>query len=283
MLANLKDVFKYAEAHHCAIGAFNTPNLENLKAVLDTAEKFNVPVIISHAQLHEPSAHLDFVGPIMVLMASRAKVPVVVHLDHGTDVSYIQRALDLGFTSVMYDGSLLPYDENVKNTRETVRIARKKGATIEAEVGIVGGRELPKNVEAMKPEELYTKPELAKRFVTDTDIDALACAFGTVHGIYHTKPHLSFETIRNVRAAVGIPLVMHGGSGVAPEDYVKAIQAGIEKINYYTYMSLEGVKAARKILGDNPDLTFYHDIADAATVKMAEDVERAMRVFYGIK
>ncbi|MCI2068527.1 MAG: class II fructose-bisphosphate aldolase [Bacilli bacterium] len=283
MLANLKDVFKYAEEHKCAIGAFNTPNLENLKAVLDTVEKYNVPVIISHAQLHEPVANLDFIGPVMVLMAKKAKVPVVVHLDHGETVDYIHRALDIGFTSVMFDGSLTPYDENVANTRATVALAKKYGATVEAEVGIIGGRELPGDSAKMKPEDMYTKPELAKRFVNDTKIDALACAFGTVHGIYHTKPKLSFDTIKNVRAAVGIPLVMHGGSGVSPEDYIKAIAAGIEKINYYTYMSLEGVKAAKKIIAETPDLTFYHDIADAATKAMAADLDRTVRVFYGIK
>ena len=141
MIANLKEVLKYAEEHKCAIGAFNTPTLEALRAVIDNAEELNVPVIISHAEVHENEAPLDVIGPIMVLSATLAKVPVCVHLDHGEHIDYIERALKLGFTSVMYDGSNLPYEENMKNTRTVVAMARKCGASIEAEIGALASRE----------------------------------------------------------------------------------------------------------------------------------------------
>ena len=141
MLVNLKVALEYAEKNRCAVGSFNTPTLESLVAVIKASEKLNVPVIIMHAQCHEYAAPLDIIGPVMVLFAKNAKVPVCVHLDHGEDVEYCKRALDLGFTSVMFDGSSMSYEDNVRNTREVVKYARKKNASIEAEIGILAGRE----------------------------------------------------------------------------------------------------------------------------------------------
>lgn len=277
MLVNLNEVLKYAEEHHCAIGSFNTPNLENMVAVISAAEELNVPVIIMHAQCHEQDAHLDIVGPVMLLMAERAKVPVCVHLDHCEDLDYLKRAIDLGFTSVMLDASSKPYDENVRMTKEAVRLAHAKNVSVEAEIGVLGGREAG-DQKPLTKEEMYTDPELAKRFVEDTHIDALACSFGTAHGIYKVKPELDFERIKKIKALCNLPLVMHGGSGVSSVDYVKAIQCGVRKINYYSYMAREGVYAAREIV--QKDITFYHEIATYATERMKKDVLRAMHIFY---
>ena len=141
MLVNLKEVFKYAEAHKCAIGAFNTPTLEAIRAILDNAEELNVPVIIAHAEMHEKFVPIDVIGVIMVMMAKKVKVPVCVHLDHGENVDYIKHAIDLGFTSVMYDGSRLPYEENVANTRKVVAYAHERNVTVEAEIGALAARE----------------------------------------------------------------------------------------------------------------------------------------------
>ena len=276
MLVNLEYVLKIAEEKNCAIGSFNTPNLENMIAVISAAEELNVPVIIMHAQCHEEYAPLDIVGPIMLLMAKRAKVPVCVHLDHCEDLNYLKRAIDIGFTSVMIDASSLPYDENVKLTKEAVCLAHPKNISVEAEIGVLGGREAG-NQKPLTKEEMYTDPDLAKKFVDDTNIDALACSFGTAHGIYKVKPELDFDRIQRINKLCNLPLVMHGGSGVSSEDYVKAIKCGVRKINYYSYMSREGVYAAREIL--KKDITFYHELASYATSKMKEDVIRALKIF----
>lgn len=276
MLVNLEYVLKIAEEKNCAIGSFNTPNLENMIAVISAAEELNVPVIIMHAQCHEEYAPLDIVGPIMLLMAKKAKVPVCVHLDHCEDLDYLKRAIDIGFTSVMLDASSLPYDENVKMTKEAVRLAHPKNISVEAEIGVLGGREAG-NQKPLTKEEMYTDPDLAKKFVDDTNIDALACSFGTAHGIYKVKPELDFDRIKRINKLCNLPLVMHGGSGVSSEDYVKAIKCGVRKINYYSYMSREGVYAAREIL--KKDITFYHELASYATSKMKEDVIRALKIF----
>lgn len=277
MLATLNEVMKTAEENNYAAGAFNTPNFECLLAVLHSAEKLNVPVIISHAQLHENVAPLADIGPVMVYMAEKARVPVCVHLDHGETLSYLQEALNMGFTSIMYDGSLLSYEENVANTKKAAAMAAEKGASVEAEIGVMGGKESQENGQK-NAEDLYTDPELAARFVAETGIDALAASFGTAHGIYKVKPKLDFERIENIKKLTGVPLVMHGGSGVSPEDYKTAISKGVRKINYYTYMSKAGTKAAEELM--KTDITYYHDIADAAMKAMEEDVLKAMKVFY---
>lgn len=255
------------------------PNLEAMIAVISAAEELNVPVIIMHAQCHEEWAPLDIVGPIMKLMAERAKVPVCIHLDHCEDIDYLKRAIDLGFTSVMLDASAKSYDENVRLTKMAVALAKDKNVSVEAEIGVLGGREAGDSRPLTK-EEMYTDPDLAKRFVEDTNIDALACSFGTAHGFYKEKPQLDFARIEKIRKLVGIPLVMHGGSGVPQEDYVKAIKLGVEKINYYSYMSREGVNATKELADKN--IPFFHEIASYVTEKMKKDVLRAMKIFYSL-
>ena len=279
MLASLKEVLEIAEKENYAVGAFNTPNLENLLAVIRNAEELKVPVIISHAQLHEEIAPLSDIGPVMVYMAKEANVPVCVHLDHGEDLEYLEKALDLGFTSVMYDGSLLSYEENAANTRKAVALAAKYGADVEAEIGVMGGREAGASNLAPKAEDMYTDPDVAERFVKETGIDALAASFGTSHGIYKAKPKLDFDRIEKIKEKVQIPLVMHGGSGVSPKDYRIAISKGVRKINYYSYMANAGVKASKELL-DNQEVTYFHEIAIAAKNAMQADVAKAMKVFY---
>lgn len=279
MLVTLNEILKMAEERGCAIGAFNTPNLECIRAVIDTAEKYNVPVIISHAELHEEVAPLDVIGPIMVLSAKNAKVPVCVHLDHCETLDYMARALEIGFTGVMYDGSLLPYERNVTNTIQAVAMAKPYRAGVEAEIGQLASREGGIGENAGGP--VYTDPDLAERFARQTGIDALAPSFGTAHGIYKSKPVLDLERVAVIKERVGLPLVMHGGSGVSPEDYRTAIQNGIRKINYYSYMSKAGTTAAKELLAGG-DVTFFHDVAMAAQKAMAADVDKAFQVFYNL-
>ena len=279
MLVTLNEILKMAEERGCAIGAFNTPNLECIRAVIDTAEKYNVPVIISHAELHEEVAPLDVIGPIMVLSGKNAKVPVCVHLDHCETLDYMARALEIGFTGVMYDGSLLPYEKNVANTIQAVAMAKPYRAGVEAEIGQLASREGGMGENAGGP--VYTDPDLAERFARQTGIDALAPSFGTAHGIYKSKPVLDLERVAVIKEKVGLPLVMHGGSGVSPEDYRTAIQNGIRKINYYSYMSKAGTTAAKELLAGG-DVTFFHDVAMAAQKAMAADVDKAFQVFYNL-
>lgn len=284
MLVTLKDILRMAQARNCAIGSFNTPNLESIQAVLGAAEELNVPVIIMHAQCHEEIIPLDVIGPIMVSMAEKAAVPVCVHLDHGETLPYLQRALELGFTSIMYDGSALPYLENVANTCAAVAMARKMGASVEAEIGTLGKREMGAGHgdDTPAPIEIYTDPVDAKRFVEETGIDALACAFGTAHGLYLKAPKLDFSVLDGVREVLDLPLVMHGGSGVSDEDYRTAISKGIRKVNYYTYMAKAGGEGVcRKVsqaLADG-SVVYYHEVTGWAREAMAENVKRAMQVF----
>lgn len=273
MLVTLSEILKIADARQCAIGSFNTPNLTTLKAVIETAEELNQPVIIMHAQVHEEMGlcKMDEIGPIMLFMADRAKVPVCVHLDHGEDLYYVKRGLDIGFTSVMYDGSTLDKEINYANTAIAVEMALATGASVEAEIGSMGARE---SGGAGSDESIYTDPEDARDFSYQTGIDALACAFGTAHGIYLKKPKLDLERLSKIHEIVDIPLVMHGGSGMDREDYIEVIRRGIRKVNYYTYLSKAGGEAADKL----KDKTFFHDVEVAALNGMKDCVKETIMV-----
>ncbi|MBE5867745.1 MAG: class II fructose-bisphosphate aldolase [Lachnospiraceae bacterium] len=304
MLVTLKEILEICEVRKCAVGSFNTPNLESIMAVISAAEELGVPVIIQHAQVHEEMMPLATIGPIMLELARQAKVPVAVHIDHGETVEYIYRALDMGFTSVMYDGSTLPFEENAANTRLVVSLAKKRGASVEAEIGSMGKREtgIGSAGEVGKdPEKIYTDPDQAKRFVELTGIDALACSFGTTHGVYISKPKLDFSVVEKVREKTGLPVVMHGGSGVSDEDIQTAIRKGVRKINYYTYMALAGGKTVAQqfqtgseplekdgkkytlyysiVEDEKKSPVMYHDIVQWGTQVMKENCKKAMATF----
>ena len=278
MLVNLNDVLRIAEKRDIAIGSFNTPTLENIIAVTETAEKYGVPVILMHARLHEAVIPMKTIGPVMLELARRAAVPVCVHLDHCEELDYLYEALKMGFTSVMFDGSLLPYEENVEKTKKAVERAKLYGANVEGEIGVLGGREAGSGRSERKEENLYTDPYLAGQFVKETGIDALAASFGTAHGFYKQKPELDFDRIKTISELVQVPLVMHGGSGVSPEDYEEAIARGIRKVNYYSYMARAGVEGVKEYL-KNREVFFYHELANAATEAMRADVDRAVSIF----
>lgn len=296
MLINLKEILTIADHDNIAIGAFNTPNLECINAVIDAAERLNVPVIISHAELHEDVAPLAKIGPVMVQAAKAAKVPVCVHLDHCETLSYMKQALELGFTGVMYDGSTLSYEENLENTKKAVEIASKYNCGVEAELEAMAAREGGEAASGKATSgkaasgkgrpfaptgPVYTDPDEAVEFCKETKIDALAPSFGTAHGIYKNKPILDFERVKEISIRTRLPLVMHGGSGVSPEDYRKGIECGLRKINYYSYMAKAGTQAViDKLQAGN--VLFFHDLALAAQKAMEEDVEKAMRVFAGL-
>lgn len=284
MLVNLKEILKIAEEKSFAVGSFNTPDYEALEGIIAAAEELKMPVIIQHAQCHEGIIPLKEAAPLMLAAAKKADVPVCVHLDHGETLEYLKEALELGFTSIMYDGSTLPYDENLENTIKASGMAHAAGASIEAELGSMGRRESGSGDRTGSEDEskIYTDPILAKDFVAKTKLDALACSFGTTHGIYLTEPKLDFTVVERVRKETGgIPVVMHGGSGVTEEGFRSAILAGVRKINYFTYMDKSGGTAAADWIRNLPEgkPVFFTDLAVAARQAMKENVKQAIRIF----
>lgn len=284
MLVSLNEILYQAERSGTAAGSFNTPTLESVRAVVAAAEELDLPVILQFAQCHDSWIPLEEIGPIMVRYAERARVPICVHLDHGEDLEYLRKALRIGFTGIMYDGSALPYEENLRNTKKAAEMARASGAGTEAELGCMGRRESGAGDKSGDQDEtkIYTDPQLAGEFVDETGIDALACSFGTTHGIYLKKPKLDFNVVRSVRNVTGrIPVVMHGGSGVSREDFHEAIRAGVRKINYFTYMDKSGGSAAKELLektsGQEP--AFFSSVCACARRAMQEDAAGAMRTF----
>ena len=275
MLVNMKEMLADAARGGYAVGGFNCASLESAMAAVRASEELGMPFILQHTPAHEQYLPLAVAGPIMLQLARAAKTPVAVHLDHGASVEHCMKALAMGFTSVMFDGSALSFDENAAATARIAKTAHELGATVEAE--------LPHNFNGelgdYTPEDFYTKPEDASSFVERTGVDALAISFGTVHGIYKTTPKLSYDVVTRVHDATGgLPLVMHGGSGLTDGDYREVIARGIRKVNYYTYGALAGGRAVYDIVRQKPDGLQFHDVAVAATNAIAGDIKRVMKV-----
>ena len=290
MLVSLKELMKDAEKGGYAVGAFNVSNLESLMAIMQAAEETGRGVILNYAEVHAPFLSMEQAALIMLDAANKAKVPVCVHLDHGSSMESCIQAIRLGFTSVMLDASAEDYETNVRETKEIVRLAHSVGVTVEAELGHIfssdmGLAESPKEAETLESfdsaEDVYTDPATAKDFVERTGVDVLAIAFGTTHGIYTKKPKLDLERITKIKEAIDIPFVMHGGSGLSKEEFQTAIRNGIRKINYYTYMTLAGGRAVKEALDQkSPDENiFFHDIPMIAVEAMKENVKEAIQVF----
>ncbi|GCF95286.1 fructose-bisphosphate aldolase [Enterococcus florum] len=285
MLAGLRGVLANARAEKTAIAAFNVPNLEMVRAAIQAAEELERPVILQHAQGHDSLIPLEEIGPIMLDYAKRSNVPVVVHLDHGKSFDAIVRAMKMGFTSVMIDASDLPFEENIARTKEIVKIAHSLGISVEAELGHVftsslgGGEGRAPDDEKIGETDIYTDPKQAKQFVAETNADCLAIAFGTVHGIYLKEPKLDLNRVKQVYEEVGIPLVMHGGSGVSEEDYQIAIDNGITKINYYTYANKAGAAALAHYLAQHSKEYFLEDCVEMTTKALKSDYQKAINSF----
>ena len=281
MLVNLRDICAIAEQNNMAVGAFNSPSLESARAAIDMAEKLGYPVIIDHAQGHEEITPLDAIGPVLVALAERASVPVCVHLDHCEDLSYMRRALEMGFNGAMFDGSALPYERNVELGYRAAQMCHDFDCGLECELGSMGSREAGAKVEGGTAEEagaIYTDPDQAREFIEGTGCDILAVSFGTVHGLYKGEPKLSYDVLDQIRERTLTPLVMHGGSGVSDDDYHKAIDAGIRKINYFTYGSkAAGEAVAASIKPGDP--AYYHQMTMTAYDAFCADYEHVIKVF----
>ena len=247
MLVNLNEVLIPAKKNHYAVGLFNAVNLELARGIIAAAESTGSPVIMGTAEVLFPYGPLEEVSYYLLPMAKKSHVPVVIHLDHGLQKETCLKALELGFSSIMYDCSTDPYEENVRKVKEMAEIAHSYGATIEGELGHVGDD--PGSAEeagkdgAFDPTRYYTDPKVAKDYVDRTGVDALAIAVGNAHGAYKFPPKLDFERIRTIARTVDVPLVLHGGSGLSDNDFRQAIREGIAKVNIFTDINVAAVKA----------------------------------------
>jgi len=257
-IVNLNEVFKKALNHDYAIGAFNIHNLEFVEGVMRAAEEMSSPVIIGIATISIDYAGLEPLAAITKDYAERSHIPTVVHLDHGDDIELVRQSIKLGFSSVMYDGSKYPIDENIKRTREIVKIAHAEEISVEGEIGVMGGFEglAGGNIGHERLQQLFTRPEDARRFVEKTGVDALAVAVGTVHGMPIQNAAIDFQRLKEIHEAVDVPLVFHGCSGLKDEDYHKAIALGVKKFNVGTRLMIEFQKALKSALGKDENALF---------------------------
>lgn len=243
-LVTMKSLLDKAGNSHKGVGAFSVGNMEMVKGAVQAAEELNTPVILQIAEVRLKHSPLALMGPMMVQAAREAKVDIAVHLDHGLTMDVVEQALELGFTSVMFDSSTYPFEENMSRTREVVKVAGLYGATVEAELGLVGGSEDGSCDRGIQ----CTNPDDVKVFSESTGIDALAVAIGNAHGNYPAAPKLAFDVLEEIHRNVKIPLVLHGGSGITDEDFRKAISLGIVKVNIATASFNKLVQRAEEYL-----------------------------------
>ena len=244
MLVNLCEILEKAKEGKYAVGCFNSINVEMGRAVIETAEELNAPVIVGTAQVLLPAMELERVAEYLIPMAHKAKVPVCVHYDHGLTFEKCMEALKLGFSSIMYDCSTAPYEENLEKVAEMVRICHAMGVSVEGELGHVGDNEGSGKLE--NPSDYFTDPEMAKDFVQRTGVDALAVAVGNAHGDYKFPPKLDFDRIAAIREATGLPLVLHGGSGLSDDAFKTAVELGVAKVNIFTDVDKAGKAGAEE-------------------------------------
>lgn len=286
-IVSMADILHNARADGYAVGCFNSIDLAMTRGILRAAEEERAPVILCHAEIHFKYTPLGSLMPILLEEASRASVPVALLLDHGKSFGAVVQAMKLGMNSIMFDGSELDYDENVRKTAEIVRIAHALGVSVEGEIGRVvrpadAGADGADDAALAGDTSLYTDPDQAAEYVSRTGVDALACAFGTVHGVYRNKPSLDFPRLKAIAEKTGVPIVMHGGSGLTEEDFRMAISQGVSKINYYTNMALY-VGRYIKEQTNRTEEPFYHNMMVWAQDAVYEDARKVIRLFGGRK
>lgn len=238
MLVNMREMLQSARSGGYGVGFFNAVNVEMARAVIETAEAMRAPVIVGTAEILLPAMPMERVAEYLIPMAKQAKVPVAVHYDHGLTFDRCMEALRLGFTSIMYDCSTAPYEENLENVAEMVKICHAMGATVEGELGHVGDNEGAGRLQ--NPSDFFTDPAVAADFVGRTGVDALAVAVGNAHGDYKFPPKLDFQRITDISEITGVPLVLHGGSGLSDSDFREAVARGVSKINIFTDLDKAG-------------------------------------------
>ncbi|WP_077612530.1 class II fructose-bisphosphate aldolase [Clostridium sp. Marseille-P2415] len=274
-LVKMKELLNQASEKSRAVGAFSVGNLEMVKGAVKAAEEMNAPIILQIAEVRLPYSPLALMGPMMVEAAKNAKVGIAVHLDHGKTVKVLKQALDYGFTSVMMDGSTLPFEENIAKTLEAANLAREYGATVEAELGLVGGSEDGSTDEGIR----CTNPGDARTFCERTGVDALAVAIGNAHGNYPVAPRLAFDVLKAIDQKTDVPLVLHGGTGITPEDFRKAIGLGIRKVNIATASFDSLTREAAKYLGSGGKHDYF-GLNEAMVRGVYDNVKQHIRIFH---
>ncbi|MBQ5968664.1 MAG: class II aldolase [Clostridia bacterium] len=273
-LVNMKTLLADAQKGNYAVGSFSVANMEMILGVVKAAEELNAPIILQIAEVRLNHSPLALIGPTMLAAARRAKVPVAVHLDHGTTLPCIKQALDLGFTSVMFDGSHLPLEENIRLTKEVVAMAKPYGAAAEAEIGCVGGSEDGSEDIAMR----CTSPDQAVLFARETGVDALAVAIGNAHGNYKETPHLRFDILEEIKDRVSVPLVLHGGTGILPEEFKRCFKTGIKKINIAT-ATFDRVEQTVRAAYSAGTIKGYYDLHQAEIAGAYQNAKLHIEIF----
>lgn len=273
-LVNLKEILGAAAGENWAAGSFSVSNMEMVLGILKAAEETESPVILQIAEVRLKHSPLELIGPLMVAAAENAEVPVAVHFDHGTTLEAIQTALDIGFTSVMIDGSRLPFEENIAVTRKVKKMADDYGADTEAEIGSVGGSEDGSEAIAVN----CTDPAQAVTFLKKTGADALAVAIGNAHGNYKQAPQLRFDILAEIGSKTDTPLVLHGGTGLTADDFKRCIQNGVKKINIAT-ATFDAVEAAVRRVFEANAVTGYYDIQSAEMLGAYENALKHIGIF----
>jgi fructose-bisphosphate aldolase class II len=279
MLVNMNEVLRPAKKNKYAVGLFNAVNLELARGIIAAAESAQSPVIMGTAEVLLPYGPLEEVSYYLIPMAKKAKVPVVVHLDHGLSRDLCIKALELGFSSIMYDCSTDSYEDNVRKVKEMADIAHSYGATIEGELGHVGDNEgsAEGSDHLADPSKFFTDPRLAKDFVEKTGVDALAIAVGNAHGAYKLPPKLDFDRIKTIANTVDVPLVLHGGSGLTDNDFKQAIKDGISKVNIFTDINIAAVEAEFKKFTSMEKGVI--DLIPAAVEAVKQETLKKMKLF----
>ena len=273
-LVKMKDLLRRAEEKNIGCGAFSVGNMEMVRGAIRAAEELDTPIILQIAEVLLKNSPLHLMGPMMVQAAKEAKVDVAVHLDHGLTFETVDKALELGFTSVMLDASTLPFEENIARVKAVVEKARRYGATVEAELGLVGGSEDGSCDHGIR----CTDPDDAVVYARETGIDALAVAIGNAHGNYPVAPTLAFDVLEKIHEKVDIPLVLHGGSGITDKDFQRAISLGIRKVNIAT-ASFNSLTAHVEKYMESTDKHNFFDLNEAMVQGTYENVKRHILVF----
>ena len=273
-LVKMKDLLRRAEEKNIGCGAFSVGNMEMVRGAIRAAEELDTPIILQIAEVRLKNSPLHLMGPMMVQAAKEAKVDVAVHLDHGLTFETVDKALELGFTSVMLDASTLPFEENIARVKAVVEKARKYGATVEAELGLVGGSEDGSCDHGIR----CTDPDDAVVYARETGIDALAVAIGNAQGNYPVAPTLAFDVLEKIHEKVDIPLVLHGGSGITDKDFQKAISLGIRKVNIAT-ASFNSLTAHVEKYMESTDKHNFFDLNEAMVQGTYENVKKHILVF----
>lgn len=273
-LVKMKDLLRRAEEKNIGCGAFSVGNMEMVRGAIRAAEELDTPIILQIAEVRLKNSPLHLMGPMMVQAAKEAKVDVAVHLDHGLTFETVDKALELGFTSVMLDASTLPFEENIARVKAVVEKARKYGVTVEAELGLVGGSEDGSCDHGIR----CTDPDDAVVYARETGIDALAVAIGNAHGNYPVAPTLAFDVLEKIHEKVDIPLVLHGGSGITDKDFQKAISLGIRKVNIAT-ASFNSLTAHVEKYMESTDKHNFFDLNEAMVQGTYENVKKHILVF----